>query len=318
MNQRKRVLVTGGAGFIGSHLVEKLLRLDCEVIVLDDLSSGLKTNLLSDPYLDFIEGDIRNLSLVKKICSGIDIIFHLAEFIPNTKQVGPGHIIKFSIKNPFLDLDISVKGTLNILEAAKEEKIKVVFTSTAAVYGNPMETRLKETTPTNPVSPYGASKLSAENYCGVYHRAYQLPVTIARLFNVYGPRQNKYVMYDILNKLKKNSKKLIMLGSKHNERDFVYVKDAVEGLISLSMNDETNGQTYNLGTGISTSIETVVNIILDQLNIHPEIEYTGSSWKGDIKSLISDNSKIKNKGFKPTHDVKQGILKFIEWYFHNI
>ena len=315
--QGKRVLVTGGAGFIGSHLVEKLLQLDGEVIVLDDLSSGSRNTLEANKRHTFIDGDIRDLSLLKKIVKDIDIIFHLAEFIPNTKQSGPGHIVKFSSINPFLDLDVSVRGTLNVLEAARDEKIKVVYTSTAAVYGEPKDIPIKETTPPNPTSPYGASKLSAEHYCGVYEKIHQLPVTIARLFNVYGPRQKKYVMFDTLLKLENKPDSLVMLGSGKHQRDFIYVQDVVEGLIILGTNEEANGQIFNIGTGVGTSIENMVDSILAVLNVNPVVTYTGSSWKGDIDILVSDSNKFKRFGFSPTYDLEQGLKELISWYFNS-
>lgn len=310
----KRILVTGGSGFIGSHLVKRLLDLECQVVVLDNLSSGMLENLPVHSRLNFIEGDVRNFALVKKLTKKSDMIFHLAEFIPNTRQIGPGHVVKFSIKNPLLDLDICVRGTLNVLEAARQASAKIIFTSSAAVYGEPLEKPIKETTPPNPISPYGASKLAAETYCKVFSKTHDLPVIIVRLFNIYGPRHRKCVMYDTLSKLKKNSKTLTMLGSGDQERDFVYVNDAVDGLTFLSIKEEASGQTFNLGTGVSTSIKKVVTYITRILGINPVVTYTGSSWKGDINILVSDPTKLRRIGFTPKYSLEQGIKKFVSWY----
>ena len=310
----KRVLVTGGAGFIGAHLVRRLLDLNSQVVVLDNLSSGNIENLPPHSRLSFIKGDVRNLALVKKLTKKSDMIFHLAEFIPNTEEIGPGHVVKFSMKNPFLDLDICVRGTLNVLEAARQADAKVVFTSSAAVYGDPLENPLKETTPPNPISPYGASKLAAETYCKLFNKTHDLPVIIVRLFNVYGPRQKKYVMYDILSKLKENPDALTMLGSGDQERDFVYVNDAVDGLVFLSIKEEANGQTFNFGTGVSTSIKKVVVYVTKLLGIKPIVKYTGSSWKGDINVLVADTSKLRRIGFATHYSLEQGIKEFLSWY----
>jgi len=310
----QRILVTGGAGFIGSHLVKRLLHLNSQVVVLDDLSSGSIENLPLHPRFSFIKGDVRNLALVKKLSKKSDIIFHLAEFIPNTEEIGPGHVIKFSVKNPFLDLDICVRGTINVLEAARQSDTKVIFTSSAAVYGNSRESSLNEIIPPDPLSPYGASKLAAETYCKLFNKTHDLAVAIVRLFNVYGPRQRKYVMHDLLSKLKGNPNTLTMLGSGNQERDFVYVKDAVDGLVFLSIKEEAIGQTFNLGTGVPTSIRKVVAYITKILGIKPVVKYTGSSWKGDINVLVADPTKLRRIGFTPKYSLEQGLKEFVSRY----
>jgi len=311
----KRILITGGAGFIGSNLVDRLLALNCRIVVLDNLSSGRIENLpITSKQLNFVKGDIRDLTLVKRVTKKSDIVFHLAEFIPNTEQSGPGHVIKFSTRNPLADLDISVRGTLNVLESAKQVRAKVIFASTAAVYGEPVENPIKESASINPISPYGASKSSAEIYCRVFNCTYDLPVGIVRLFNVYGPRQRKYLMHDILLKLKENPNTLTILGSGDQERDFIYVNDAVEALILLAAKEESRGEIFNLGTGVATSVKKVVSCITKILGVNPEVKYTGYSWKGDIKILEADITKIRKIGFNPRCNLVQGLKKFINWF----
>jgi len=311
----KRILVTGGAGFIGSHLVEQLLDLDCKVVVLDDLSSGMLENLrFNSKRLSFVQGDVRDFALVQKSIKKSDIVFQLAEFIPNTLQNGPGHVVKFSMKNPLEDLDICVRGTLNVLEAAKEAHSRVVFASTAAVYGAAPENPIKETTPINPTSPYGASKSAAEIYCRLYNNIHNLPVVIVRLFNVYGPRQRKYLMHDTLLKLEENPHTLTMLGSGDQKRDFIYVKDAVDGLILLSAKEECYAETFNLGTGIATSVKEVVTCITNILGVTPAVKYTGRSWKGDINFLVADVTRLRKVGFAPKYSLEQGIERSISWF----
>jgi len=211
-------------------------------------------------------------------------------------------------------LDICLKGTLNVLEAARHAHTKVIFTSTAAVYGETPENPIKETTPVNPSSFYGASKSAAETYCRLYNKTYDLPVVIVRLFNVYGPRQRKYLMHDILMKLNRNPHTLNMLGSGNQKRDFIYVKDAIDGLVLVSVNNDCYGETFNLGTGLSTSIKKVVTCITKILGANPVVKYTGSSWKGDIEILVADISELGRIGFTPKCSLEQGITKFISWY----
>jgi UDP-glucose 4-epimerase len=311
----KTALVTGGAGFIASHLVDALLRSHNQVIVLDDLSTGTLQNLRSrSRQLKIIRGDVRDAELVKQIARKSDFIFHLAEFIPNTKQVGSGHVIKFSMDNPFVDLDICVRGTLNVLEAAKEANARVLFTSTAAVYGNSVGKPFKETTAVNPISPYGASKSAAETYCRLYANVHGLDVKIVRLFNVFGPRQRKYIMYDILSKLQKNPGILKMLGSGKEVRDFIYVGDVVRTMLFLSSQTEYSGEVFNVGTGIPTSTDEVARDITHLLNVEPQMEYTGSSWKGDINYLVADVSKLRAAGIAPRYSIRSGLQKLIDWF----
>ncbi len=310
----EKILVTGGAGFIGSNLVERLLALGHCVTVLDDLSSGNAENLPSVQNLRFVDGDIRSFRLVKKLVADSDLVFHLAEFIPNTEQFGPGHVIKFSMRRPLTDLDICIRGTLNLLEATKETKVKMVFASTAAIYGNARSNPIREDTSVIPISPYGVSKASAEMYCDLYHRIYDVPLVIARFFNVYGPRQRKYLMYDTLLKLSKNPKELTTLGSGNQQRDFVFVDDVIDALVLLSESKAANGEAFNVGTGIPTSAREVVTCIVKVLRMNPVLSYSGSSWAGDIDVLVADISKIKKLGFSPKYNLTEGIKKLVEWY----
>lgn len=308
----KRILVTGGAGFIGSHLTKALLENGNQVIVIDNLSSGRFESLPTHPRLRFLKADILDFALVDKVMKQIDFVFHLAEYIPNTS----GHVIKYSMNKPQEDLKVSGIGTVNILEAARKAQARVVFTSTAAVYGEPIENPVRENSPKNPISPYGASKLAAEVYCRLYHKIHGLPVVITRLFNVYGPRQRKYVMYDILSKVDNDPGKLRILGSGDQKRDFVYVDDAVRGLTYLSNREDAYGQSFNLGTGISTSIKQIVKHVVTLLNVDPIISYTRSSWKGDIKNLTADTTKLSRTGFHTRYDLIQGLRELIHWFQH--
>lgn len=313
MIEEKSVLVTGGAGFIGSHLVDQLIKSGHSVTVLDNLSSGIRQNLPDHPDLHFIEGDVSNINLVDNLVKNVDIIFHLAEYIPSTKSFGAGHVIKFSVDAPIQDFDVSARGTLIVLQSAKKHSKKIVFTSTAAVYGE-STSLLKETTEPAPISPYGASKLCAEEYVKLYHRIYGLPTSIVRFFNVYGPRQLKYVMYDLSLKLKQNPRCLEMLGTGEEMRDFVYVDDAVRALQLVASTEYAAGEIYNVGSGRQTKINELVKLMLQVYDVNPQVLFKGSSWRGDVKHLIGDITKLTSIGYQPRTQLVDGLKKFSEWF----
>jgi len=311
-----RILVTGGAGFIGSHLVDELLARGHSVTVLDNLSSGVLENLSNHNALQFIKGDISDLDLVDSLVKHSDLVFHLAEYIPVTKKFGSGHVVKFSIDAPLQDFDTSTRGTLIVLNSAKKYSKKFVFTSTAAVYGESTHL-LKESDQPLPISPYGASKLCAEEYVRLYSRIYKLPVSIVRFFNVYGPRQLKYIMYDLLLKVKETPDHIEMLGTGEEMRDFVYVDDAVKALLLVSQDEFSVGEVYNVASGRQTRIHEVVNALLKTYGVNPKIEFKGSSWKGDVKHLIADISKISAIGYKPSYGLERGLENFVNWFKTN-
>ncbi len=312
LNER-RILVTGGAGFIGSHLVDELLSRGHSVMVLDNLSSGFRDNLRCHPSLKFVRGNISNLNLVDRLVKNSDMVFHLAEYIPTTKVFGSGHVVKFSVDAPLQDFDTSARGTLVVLNSARKYNKKFVFTSTAAVYGE-SNLLLKENTQPMPVSPYGLSKLCAEEYVRLYSRLHNLPASIVRFFNVYGPRQLKYVMYDLMLRIKQNPAHIEILGTGEEMRDFVYVSDAVKALLLIAQDEFANGEIYNVASGHQTRICELVDALLKTCDTNPKIIFKGSSWKGDVKHLVADISKISAIGYRPSLTLEQGLNKFVNWF----
>lgn len=311
------VLVTGGAGFIGSHLIEALITLGAKrVVVLDNLSCGHRENIPKSSKVRFVHGDIRNISLVDRLAKKCDTIFHLAEYIPETTKYGPGHVIKYSSERPLEDFEVNTKGTLIVLDAARKHERKVIFTSSAAVYGN---TGLKLNTEDSralPISPYGASKLCAEIYADLYSRTYDLPFVVARLSNVYGPRQKKYVMYDLLLRMINNPRQLNVLGSGKGERDFIFVRDAVDALLLLATHPEAEGRVFNVGTGVVTPISKVVEALLRMLCIDPEVKFLGKSWPGDLRTIAVNIDRIAALGFRPKFSLDVGLEKFVAWFLN--
>jgi UDP-glucose 4-epimerase len=311
--KEKNVLVTGGAGFIGSHLCEKLLVKNNRVVLLDNLSSGNINNIPKNGNLEFINGDIRDIKLVDALVQKTEIVFHLAEYIPPTKEYGSGHVIKYSTEKPLIDFDVSAKGSLVILNSVNRHNKRLVFTSTAAVYGN-TQNPISENSPPQPLSPYGVSKLCAEEYIKQYSRLEGTRSTILRLFNVYGPRQTKYVMYDTLLKLTKNEHELELFGTGKEERDFVFVSDVVDAFILAAEKDEMIGKTFNVGTGIATNISDLMTFMIELLELNPKLHFKGTSWKGDLPKLVANISEISKMGFKPKMPLKQGLEKFISHF----
>jgi UDP-glucose 4-epimerase len=308
-----RILVTGGAGFVGSHLVKRLLQLGSKIGVLDNLSSGSRSNI-PEGSVEFVEGDVRDVGLVERLVQKTDLVFHLAEFIPDTKSAGPGHVVKYSVEHPLQEFEVSCTGTLNVLEACRKNDKGIVFTSTAAVYGQCETGRVREDAPINPLSPYGASKACAEMYVRLYWKVYNLPTRVARLFNVYGPGQHKYLMYDTLAKIETHPAKLEVLGSGMEERDFIYVDDVVDALLLLADREGIDGECFNVGAGTGTSVKRTVELILETLGEQIPLTFTQKSWKGDVSRLVAYTSKISQIGFEPKHDLPTGLKQFVQWY----
>ncbi|MCW3975980.1 MAG: NAD-dependent epimerase/dehydratase family protein [Candidatus Bathyarchaeota archaeon] len=313
---KRKVLVTGGAGFIGSHLVMKLINEGFNVTILDNLSSGDKDNI-PNKYVNFVNGDIRDIDLVNKLVKKSDLVFHLAEYIPQTRNYGAGHVIKYSFERPLLEFDIGCRGTLIVLDKCREHEKKFVYTSSAAVYGESRRAFLSEDSPTVPSSPYGASKLCAETYVKLYSQLYGMSSTILRLFNVYGPRQNKYIMYDVLRKIAKNPRKIELLGSGQEERDFIFVNDIVDAIFFAANNQKCNKEIINVGTGIATSTKELIGLIIEMLGISPDVTFAQTSWKGDVKKLVADIGKIRKMGFEPKYLLTDGLRELINWYKKN-
>ncbi|MFC1806935.1 GDP-mannose 4,6-dehydratase [Candidatus Omnitrophota bacterium] len=310
---RKRganIVVTGGAGFIGSHLVDKLVALGNNVVVIDNLSSGVRKNI--NKKASFIKLDIRNFDKLKRNLKNKDLIYHLAASA-TTKESWMGW------KDPLYDYEVNAVGTLNVLRAVAGFKRcpKIICASSAAVYGRPQKLPIDEKHPTKPVSPYGVSKLAGEKYCYAYCREYGMDTICFRIFNTYGPRQPRYVMYDFIKKLKKNSSRLEVLGDGTQIRDYCYVSDTVNAFIHAAALKGSGGEVFNIAGGNEMTIKELANKFVDHLGAKDKtrIFYTGSSWKGDINMLRADIKKAKRKlGFRPITKLDDGIRKLIDWH----
>jgi len=306
-----RSLVTGGAGFIGSHLVDKLIQLGSRVTVVDNLSFGCKENI--NKHADFIHLDICDYINLKKVISDTNphLIFHLAANA-TTKETALGW------HDPIADYQVNAIGTLNTFRSVVDlgTDSYVIYASSAAVYGEPEYIPIDEKHPKNPISPYGVSKSTGEKYALAYFKEYGVKTTILRIFNTYGPRQPRYVMLDLIQKLQKNPNKLEVLGTGQQIRDYCYISDAINAFI-LATKIEKVGQTFNVAGGNPISISYLTKLIIKTLGLQRKVEvrYTGESWNGDIMRLSADISRIKAElGFSPQVSLEEGLHRFVRWF----
>jgi nucleoside-diphosphate-sugar epimerase len=307
---QSRVLVTGGAGFIPSHVVDLLLEKGADVVVLDDMSAGKEENLAAVAKdIEMVVGSVEDPELVDKLVKGCRLVFN---FAANAD-------VPRSVKHPRIDFGTNAIGAFNIYSSCRKHGVeRVMQASTAAVYGEPEYTPMDESHRLLPISPYGASKLSAECMGRAWHHTYDLPFTAIRIFNTYGPRQPRYVIYDLFRKLQKNNQKLEVLGTGEQVRDYCFVKDTAGAFVNLALNPEALGGVFNIAGGQPVSIKELVGLILETLNLQDtEVYYTGQSWPGDITRLIAGLDKIKALGFEPTVGLKDGLIQFADWIVDN-
>ncbi|MCX7785706.1 MAG: NAD-dependent epimerase/dehydratase family protein [candidate division WOR-3 bacterium] len=300
------VLVTGGAGFVGSNLVDALVARKVKTIVLDDLFTGKIENLPKSDLVEFVEGSVCDEALVKKLVKEVDLIFHLA-----------ARNIIVSTKNPREDFAVNIGGTLNILLAAKEKGIKVVYTSSTSIYGNPRYLPINEDDAINPFTPYATSKLAGENYCFSFYETYGLPTAVVRYSNIYGVKQrpdNPYcgVVAKFFDAVIKDQPPSIH-GDGEQTRDFTYVDDAVEATI-LAASEKADGQIYNVGTGIETSINTLAQKIIKLFGKNITPTYIDRRDIDNIRRRVVNIEKIRKElRWIPKFSLDDGLKKTKEW-----
>lgn len=311
----KKVLVTGADGFIGSHLVEGLLKkgYDIRAFVyynsfnsLGWLDSFEKRDLKK---IDIFSGDIRDPIGVRKSMESMDMVFHLAALIG----------IPFSYQSPDSYVDTNIKGTLNILQACKDKNIKkVIITSTSEVYGSAKYVPIDENHPRQGQSPYSATKIGADYLAESFYRSFDLPVVIVRPFNTYGPRQSARAIIPTIITQLLSGKKEIMLGDLWPTRDFVFVKDTVEGFIEIAESKDTIGEEINISTQNEVSIEDVAKKLIKMINPNAKIvadSVRARPQKSEIDRLLGSNSKIMRlTNWEPKYSLDRGLSETIKWF----
>jgi len=312
---KQKILVTGADGFIGSHLVEGLLDKGCRVrafVFYDSFNSwGWLDTFPKDKIdkIDVFAGDIRDPNGVRNAMQGMDMVFHLAALIA----------IPFSYHSPDSYVDTNIKGTLNVLQAARDTACnRVLITSTSEVYGRARYVPTDERHSFQGQSPYSATKIGADRIAESFYRSFNTPVTIVRPFNTYGPRQSaRAVIPTIITQLLSGSTE-IKLGSIHPTRDFNYVKDTVNGFIAIAETQATIGEEINIASQEEVSIEQLAREIIDQINPTARIvseDIRIRPEKSEVERLLGSNEKIRRlTGWQPEYTLKQGIRETIEWF----
>ncbi len=303
-------LVTGGAGFIGSNIVEELLKRGEKIRVLDNFATGKRENLF--PFFDkieLIEGDIRSYHIVKEAVDGIDFILHQAA-LPSVPR---------SIKDPITTNEVNVVGTLNILNAALDAKVKrVIYASSSSIYGNSEILPKREDMIPNPISPYAVSKLAGEKYCHVFSQIYGLETVCLRYFNVFGPKQNPNSEYSavipkFINSFLKDEPPIIY-GDGTQSRDFTYVANIVDANIKACNIENINGEIFNIAVGKSFTLLNLVDKLIKRTkkNIQPIYkEIRGGDVKHSLASIIKAREKLN---YQPSIDFNEGLDKTYKFF----
>jgi len=315
--KNKRILVTGADGFIGSHLVEALVNEGAQVRALVYYNAMNHWGWLEEveclPRVEVVSGDVRDPHQMKKIVKDMDTVFHLAALIA----------IPYSYDAPSSYADTNIKGTLNICQAALAAGCRrMIHTSTSEVYGTAQYVPIDENHPLQPQSPYSASKIGADALAMSFYYSFGLPLTIARPFNTYGPRQSaRAIIPTLITQLAAGNKEL-KVGSLTPTRDFNYVKDTVRGMIMLATSANTTGEVVNIGSGSEISIKDLVRFISEMMNSGAVVRTDDARIrpdKSEVRQLRCDNSKIKRLvGYQPRYTLEKGLAETIPWFTQNL
>ncbi len=306
-------LITGADGFIGSHLTELLVKEGCKVKALSQYNSFNYWGWLEDVdcrnEIEVLSGDIRDPHYCKQITKDVDVVFHLAALIA----------IPYSYVAPDSYVDTNIKGTLNICQAALENGVtRLIHTSTSEVYGTAQYVPIDEKHPLQPQSPYSATKIAADAMAMSFFNTFDLPLTIARPFNTYGPRQSARAVIPTIISQIANGMKQIKLGDVTPTRDFNYVADTCRGFLELARCDKAIGETVNIGSNFEISVGDTLNLIRELMNSDVEFlvdEQRLRPGKSEVFRLWCDNTKIRNlTGFEPIYDIRAGLKATVDCF----
>jgi UDP-glucose 4-epimerase len=312
MNEFSKVLVTGGAGFIGSHMVDRLMKMRYLVRVIDDLGAGSLENVkgwLKDPHFDFVHGDLKDLVVAEKAVDGIEVLFHLA--------ANPE--VRVAETDPSIHFRENILTTFNVLEAMRkgEGAGLIVFFSSSTVYGEPNRFPTPEDySPLLPISVYGASKLSCESLISAYCHTFGLRGLIFRLANVIGSRSAHGVIVDFINKLQDNPEELEILGDGSQSKSYLHVSDCIDAVfVALRhfLNTKEAIEVYNIGSFDEVGVTRIAEIVSEEIGLHDlEFKFTGGvdggrGWRGDVKTMLLSVDKLLNLGWRPKLNSEEAI-----------
>jgi NAD dependent epimerase/dehydratase len=316
----RRVLVTGSDGFIGSHLVERLLELGAEVRAFVFYNSWNSIGWLNDTpervrsSIEIFPGDVRDAERVRQASSGCDLVFHLSSLIA----------IPYSYHAPRSYVETNVIGALNVLEACKasDRITRIIHTSTSEVYGTAQKVPIDEDHPLVGQSPYSASKIAADQIALSFHRSFELPVVVARPFNTFGPRQTARAVIPTIASQLLSGAETLKLGALSPTRDFTFVSDTVEALIALADCDKAMGQVLNIGTGEERSIEETARLLMKicgrDIPIISEEERTRPE-KSEVNRLLADTTRLQEAtGWSPLTHFEKGLRRTVDWISENL
>jgi len=316
MKKKKKVLVTGAGGFIGSHLTERLSFLGYRVKAFVHYNSknswGWLESAKCKEHIEVISGDVRDTDIVRCAMQDVDIVFHLAALIG----------IPYSYHSPEAYVQTNTKGTLNILQTAKDAGVKkIIITSTSEIYGTAQSVPINESHPINPQSPYAATKAAADLLALSFYRSFNLPVAVIRPFNTYGPRQSaRAIIPTIITQILSGAKKL-KLGSLTPTRDLTFVEDTVDGFIRAGESPKAIGEVINLGNNSEISIGDLARLVCQYLKCDIAIASDNERkrpGKSEVNRLLSDNSKAKRiLGWQPKYTLEKGLKETIAWFKEN-
>lgn len=299
----RKILITGGAGFIGSHMA-KALQDENEVIVFDNLSSG-RLEFISGYMIKFVKGDVTRLEELTPVMRDIDIVIHLAA----NPDVRKGEA------DSFIDFSQNVLGTYNVLEAMRLSDVpRIMFSSSSTVYGEAPVPTSESYGPLEPISFYGASKLAAEAYISAFSHMHGIGGVSFRFANVIGPRGTHGVIYDFINKLRRNSRELEILGDGTQSKSYLYIDDCISGMLFISERAQKKYDEFNLGTEQVTNVMEIAKIVAETMNLK-DVKFKttggkdGRGWKGDVKTMLLSIEKAKSVGWKPLYTSADAVRK---------
>ena len=308
-----KIIITGGAGFIGSHIAEALVE-DHEVVIVDNLDDYYSPTLkqrnldcvMAKGDVDFIKGDVTDLDLVQNVIDDtVDYIFHEAA------QAG----VRISVEDPFKPNNVNVLGTLNVLKASLDAGVRrVINASSSSVYGKVQYLPFDEAHPTMPVSPYGVSKLAAEHYCRVFHEVYGLPTVSLRYFTVYGPRMRPDLAISIFASKMLANEHITIFGDGEQTRDFTYIDDIVRANLRMLETDAADGCALNVGGGQRITVNDLIAYLREITGCTSKVAYSNKQ-KGDAEHTMADVGRAKEVvGYMPEVSIGEGLGRFVEWH----